>query len=251
MTQATLDKMHGMRLLGMATEFENQLSSTNLAELSFPERTGMMVDAEWTAREQRKLKRRLTDAKLRYTASIEDIDFRAHRGLDREVVRSLATGDWIRQHHGLLITGPTGIGKSYLACAFVERACRSGFTAYYVRTPRLLQDIAVARGDGSYSRLLARLAKLDLLALDDWLFNPLKDSERRDLVEVIEDRYQRRSTLVATQLPVPAWHQAIGDDTVADALCDRIVHDTYKMELKGPTMRKRHGLGKKEAAESE
>lgn len=244
MKQATLEKMQAMRLAGMASEFERQASSTEFGELSFEERTGIMIDAEWTAREHRKLKRRLKDAKIRYTASIEDIDFRSPRRLVRDVVLSLAGCDWLRQHHGLLVLGPTGIGKSYLACAFVEQACRSGFSAYYVRTPRLLHELAVARGDGSYARFLSRLAKFDLLALDDWLFNPLSDAERRDIVEVIEDRYQRRSTLIASQLPVNAWHAAIGDETVADAICDRIVHDAHRLELKGPSMRKKHGLKK-------
>lgn len=246
--QATLDKMHGMRLTAMAAEFESQLASPRLAELSFEERVGMMVDAEWTARESRKLRRRLQTAKLRYAASIEDIDFRVQRGLDREVMMSLATCEWIREHHGVVIQGPTGIGKSYLACALVERACRSGFSGQYLRTPRLLHDLAVARGDGSYGRLLGKLAKVDLLALDDWLLNPLKDSERRDLLEVIEERYQRVSTLIATQLPTASWHEAIGDETLADAICDRLVHNAYQLDLSGPSMRKRQAAKKRKKA---
>ena len=197
----------------------------------------MLVDTEWTAREQRKLTQRLRNAKLRYPASLEDVDFTTPRGLSRDVVLSLGTGGWIRDHHNLLITGPTGIGKSWLASAFVQSACRHGFTATYVRAPRLLHELAVSRGDGSYARLLAKLAKLDLLAIDDWLLAPLTDAERRDLLEVIEDRSERASTLIASQLPPTAWHAAIGEPSVADAICDRLIHQAHRLTLKGPTMR--------------
>ncbi len=205
----------------MATAFEAQRSSSQHAELSFEDRLGLLVDTEWTARQSRKLTQRLRHAKLRYPASLEDIDFQTPRGLSREVVLSLGTGGWIRDHHHLLITGPTGIGKSWLASAFVESACRHGFSATYVRAPRLLHDLAVSRGDGTYGRLLATLAKLDLLAIDDWLLAPLTDAERRDLLEVLEDRSERTSTLIASQLPPTAWHAAIGEPSVADAICDR------------------------------
>ena len=168
---------------------------------------------------------------------VEDVDFNTPRGLNREVVLSLGTGGWIRDHHHLLITGPTGIGKSWLASAFVQSACRHGFTATYVRAPRLLHDLAVSRGDGSYGRLLAKLAKLDLLAIDDWLLAPLTDAERRDLLEVLEDRSERTSTLIASQLPPTAWHAAIGEPSVADAICDRLIHHAHRLTLKGPTMR--------------
>ena len=170
----------------MATAFEHQRSSSQHAELSFDDRLGLLVDTEWTAREARKLAQRLRHAKLRYPASLEDVDFSTPRGLSRDVVLSLGTGGWIRDHHHLLITGPTGIGKSWLASAFVQSACRHGFSATYVRAPRLLHELAVSRGDGSYGRLLAKLAKLDLLAIDDWLLAPLTDAERRDLLEVLE-----------------------------------------------------------------
>ena len=158
-------------------------------------------------------------------------------GSTREVVLSLGTGAWIREHHNLLITGPTGIGKSWLASAFVQSACRHGFTATYVRAPRLLHELAVSRGDGTYARLLVELAKLDLLAIDDWLLAPLTDAERRDLLEVIEDRSERASTLIASQLPPTAWHAAIGEPSVADAICDRLIHRAHRLTLKGPTMR--------------
>jgi len=221
----------------MATAFDQQRSASQYAELGFDDRFGLLVDTEWTAREQRKLTQRLRNAKLRYPASLEDIDFTTPRGLQREVILSLGTGGWIRDHHNLLITGPTGIGKSWLASAFVQSACRHGFTATYVRAPRLLHELAVSRGDGSYARLLAKLAKLDLLAIDDWLLAPLTDGERRDLLEVIEDRSERAATLVASQLPPTAWHAAIGEPSVADAICDRLIHHAHRLTLKGPTMR--------------
>jgi DNA replication protein DnaC len=246
--QQTLEKMNAMRLAAMAKEFERQLGSPELAELSFEERVGMMADAEWTWREQRKLDRRLRLAKLRYAASLEDVDYKARRGLDRQVVLALATCSWVRDHHNVFIVGPTGIGKSYLACAFAERACRSGFSAYYVRAPRLLHDLSVARGDGSYGRLLAKLAKTQLLAIDDWLLSPLKDTERRDLLEVVEDRYQNGSTLLATQLPVDSWHDVIGDAGLADAICDRLVHCAHRLDLTGPSMRDPRSRSKKAEA---
>ena len=189
--------MNAMKLFGMVSAFENQLSSSEYKELSFEERAGLLVDAEWTDREQRKLSRRLRAAKLRYPACLENVNFQASRGLNREQILSLGSCRFVGERHNLLITGPTGIGKSFLACAFVERACRRGFTACYMRAPRLVHELAVSHGDGSYARLLTRLAKLDLLAIDDWLLHPLKESERRDLMEVIEDRAERGSTLIA------------------------------------------------------
>ena len=222
----------------MATAFEQQRSASQYAELGFEDRFGLLVDTEWTAREHRRLTQRLRSAKLRYAAaSLEDVDFSTPRGLNRDVVVSLGTGAWIREHHNVLISGPTGIGKSWLASAFVQSACRHGFTATYVRAPRLLHELAVSRGDGTYARLLAKCAKLDLLAIDDWLLAPLTDAERRDLLEVIEDRSERASTLIASQLPPTAWHEAIGEPSGADAICDRVIHRAHRLTLKGPTMR--------------
>jgi len=246
LTQQTLDKMNAMKLLGMTEALQQQLGSGEYLRLSFEERLGLLIDSEWTAREQRKLTRRLQVAKLRYLASLEDVDFKHPRGLDRSQVLSLGNCTWIKNHHNLLITGPTGIGKSYLVCAFVERACRGGHNATYLRLPRLLQQLAVARGDGSYSRILARLARLELLAIDDWLLAPLRDTERRDLIEVIEDRSERASTLIASQLPANDWHAAIGDPNLADSLCDRLLHNAHRLELKGPSLRRTKAAPKTE-----
>jgi DNA replication protein DnaC len=236
--EQTLDKMNAMKLSGMADAVKQQLGSGEHARLSFEERLGLLVDSEWTAREQRKLTKRLRAAKLRYAASIEDVDFKHPRALDRQQVLSLSNCGFIQSRHNLLITGPTGIGKSYLACAFVERACRRGYSAAYVRLPRLLQQLAVGRGDGSYARILERMARLDLLAIDDWLLAPLRDTERRDLVEVIEDRSERASTLIASQLLSKDWHASIGDPNLADAICDRLLHNAHRLDLKGPTKRR-------------
>ncbi len=237
LNQQTVDKMNAMKFSAMAEAFEQQLGSGEHAKLSFEERVGLLVDCEWTAREQRKLTRRLRSAKLRHSASLENVNFKHPRGLNRQQVLSLGSCSWIQERHHVVITGPTGIGKSFLACAFAERACRRGFTARYVRMPRLLHELAVGRGDGSYIRLLGRLAKLDLLAIDDWLLAPLRDAERRDLIEVIEDRSERASTLIASQLPAKDWHEVIGDPNQADAICDRLLHNAHRIDLKGPTMR--------------
>jgi len=236
--QPTIDKMLAMKMGAMAELFQLQLSTSQYADLPFEDRVGMMIEAEYTAREQRKLTRRLQRAKLRVAACIEDVDFKASRGLDRQVVLSLGSCEWLRQNLNLLITGPTGTGKTFLACALAHRACRSGFTALYVRAARFPHQLAVARGDGSYPRLMNRLARTNLLVIDDWLLTPLNDMERRDILEVIEDRHERASTLIASQLPISAWHQALGEATVADSICDRLIHAAYKIKLSGRSLRK-------------
>ena len=238
LAHATVDKMTALHLTAMAEAFQRQLGSPQCAELSFDERVGLLIDSEWTAREQRKLRRRLRTVNLSRQASLEDIDWPSpRRGLDRAVVQSLATCAWIAQHRNLLLIGPTGIGKSWLAEAFAERACRSGYSAYCVRAPRLFRELHVARGDGSYLRVLARLAKIDLLAIDDLGLAPLTTPERHDLLEVLEDRTERASTLITSQVPVKAWHEVIGEPTLADAICDRLVHSAHVLDLQGPSMR--------------
>ena len=238
LAHATLDKLSALRLPALAAAFQEQLGNPQFTELSFEDRVGLLVDAEWTHREQRKLRRRLRQANLRRQASLEDIDWHSpRRGLDKALVHSLATCAWIAQHRNLILIGPTGIGKSWLGEAFAERACRSGYAAYCVRASRLFHDLHVARGDGSYTRVLARLAKMDLLAIDDWGLAPLTPAERRDLLEVLEDRSERAATLITSQVPVKGWHDVIGEPTLADAICDRLIHTAYVIELSGPSLR--------------
>ena len=248
--EQTLDKLNAMKLGAMADAWRQQIQTDEATALGFEERFGLLVDAEWTAREQRKLQRRLRTAKLRHPATLEAVDFSHPRRLNRQQVLTLGACAWIAERHNLILIGPTGIGKSFLGCAFVERACRRGFTARYVRMPRLLHELAVGRGDGSYARLLARLAKFDLLAIDDWMLAPLRDAERRDLTEVIEDRAERASTLIASQLPVTDWHAVIGDANQADAICDRLLHDAHRIELQGRSMRRTHRAPKTRTPET-
>ncbi len=235
----TLEKLQELRLTGMAKALEEQLSMTGLEELGFAERLGLLVDRELTDRENRRLKTRLDKARLRQGAVVEDVDLRTPRGLDRAVFLNLCSCDWIRQHLNVLITGPTGTGKSFLACALAQKACREGFSVLYHRLPRLLPDLSLAKVDGRYNKLLATLARTDLLVLDDWGLQPLTDGHRRDLLEILEDRYGSRSTLVTSQLPVDTWHDSIGDATLADAVLDRLVHNAYRLPLKAKeSMRK-------------
>jgi DNA replication protein DnaC len=238
LAHATVDKLSALRLPALAEAFQRQLGAPEFADLSFEDRVGLLVDAEWTHREQRKLQRRLRQANLRRQAVLEDIDWQSpRRGLDKALVQSLATCTWIAQHRNLLLIGPTGIGKSWLGEAFAERACRSGYAAYCVRASRLFHELHVARGDGSYLRALARLAKADLLVIDDWGLAALTSAERYDLLEVLEDRAERASTLITSQVPVKAWHDLIGEPTIADSICDRLVHTAYIIELQGPSLR--------------
>lgn len=234
----TLDKIEQLRLFGMAKALREQLQNQKATALSFEERLGLLVDREMTERENRRLVTRLKVAKLRVSASIEDIDFRQPRGLDKSLVLSLASNQWITEHHNLLIIGPTGVGKSYLACALSHKACRDGHGVLYQRLPRLLEELALSHHDGRYRRLMKSLLKADLLVLDDFGLAPLTTEQQRDLLEIIEDRYDRRSTLVTSQLPVKHWHDILAEPTLADAILDRLVHNAYKLELKGESMRK-------------
>lgn len=235
----TLDKLEAIGLTAMATALREQLEQSHYLELSFEDRLGLLVDREVNWRENRRLATRLKAAKLRHPASVEDIDFRAPRGLDRAVVLNLAQATWVTAHHNLLVTGATGCGKSFISCALAHAAVRQGHTALYVRTPRLLADLAVTRGDGRYHRLLAQLSRVALLVLDDFLLTPATGEHARDLLEVIEDRSQLRSTMVASQLPVESWHSALADPTLADAILDRLVQNAHRINLKGPSMRRR------------
>jgi len=211
-----------------------------MAELDFDTRFGMLVDAEHLARDNKRITRLLREAKLRLpSACIEDIDYAPKREIDRAQIRQLSTGRWIADHANVLITGMTGVGKSYLACAFGQQACRTGFRVLYRRVPRLFEELALAHADGTYTRLLGRLAKIDVLVLDDWGLAPLKDQERRDLLEILEDRHGLRSTIVTSQLPVAKWHDHLGDPTIADAVLDRVSHNAHRIVLKGPSRRKR------------
>lgn len=238
LAHATVDKLSALRLPAFAEALQRQLGNPEFAALSFEDRVGLLVDAEWTHREQRKLRRRLQQANLRRQASLEDIDWLSpRRGLDKALVHSLATCAWIAQHRNLLLIGPTGIGKSWLGEAFAERACRSGYSAYCVRASRLFHALHVARGDGSYTRLLARLAKTDLLVIDDWGLAALTSVERQDVLEILEDRSERASTLITSQVPVKGWHDLIGEPTIADSICDRLIHTAYVIELHGPSLR--------------
>lgn len=234
----TIEKLHALRLYGMLHALQDQQIMPGCDTLTFEERLGLLVDRESTERENRRLAQRLGKARLRQTAILEDIDFRHPRGLDRALLLSLASCHWIKNRDNCAITGPTGVGKTYLACALANKACREGYTVHYTRTARLLQELAVARIDGSYSKKLAALARLDLLVLDDWAMAPLSDPGRRDLLEIIDDRYDRRSTLVAAQIPIEHWHESIGDPTLADAILDRLIHNAHKIALKGESMRK-------------
>ncbi len=238
LNQHTLERLRKLRLDGMAEAFSSQIQDARFDHLSFCERFGMVVDAEWTFRDGRRLRRLLKEAKLRVAACVEDIDWREPRGLDRSMVMSLATGDWIRSHHNVLIEGPTGAGKTYLACALANAACRQGFSARYYRVSRLVSELSVAKADGSYPRLLGRLSRMQVLVLDDWALAPFSAAESRDILEVVEDRCQSSSTIVASQLPCEHWHSAIADPSVADAVLDRLIHNSHRLALKGESMRK-------------
>jgi DNA replication protein DnaC len=245
--EQTFDKLSQMKMHGFAAALKDQLDSSEYNELAFEERIGLLVDREWTERESRRLTRRLQQAKLRERASVEDINFRHKRGLDRMLVMRLATCEWVRKSQCIIITGPTGIGKTFLACAFAQKACREGHSSLYRRVPRLLHELTIARADGSLTRLFARLARTHVLVLDDWGLAPLQDQERRDLLEIIEERHGLRSTIISAQLPVKSWHQTIGDPTIADAILDRLVHNAHRIELKGTSLRPKRSTTKEDS----
>jgi len=238
LTHPTMEKLNTLKLTGMVKALTEQQQMAEVDSLGFEERLGLLVDREATERENRKLATRLKKAKLRQSASIEDLDFRRSRGMDKTLILSLAACTWIAKGINVLICGPTGVGKSYLACALAHKACLEGYTALYLRLPRLFEELRLAKADGRYGKLMLSYAKTDLLVLDDWGLTPMTDPQRRDLLELMEDRYGLKSTIITSQLPVTAWHEAIGDPTLADAILDRIVHNAHKIEMKGESMRK-------------
>lgn len=239
LTQLIEEKLRGMRLRAMAQAWAEQSKDANIVAMSFDERLALLVDAEWLARENARLTRALREAKLRISgASVEGIEFPPRRDLDKATMRQLASCKWVHEHQTVIITGATGTGKTYVACALAQQACRKGLRATYRRTSRFFDELRLARADGTYPRLLARIAKIDVLVLDDFAIAPVSDVERRDLLEVFEDRYGARSTIITSQLPCDRWHDYLADPTIADAICDRVIHGAHKLALKGPSRRK-------------
>ena len=242
LTQPIHDKLHALRLRGMAEAFREQQESTDLQRLSFEERFGLLIDRQWNWRSSRALDRRLRNARLQGPATIEDIDYRTPRGLERQLVRSLVQESaWVREHQNLFLIGPTGIGKTWLARAFAQKACRDGYTALVGKAAELARLLATARADGSHAKVLSQFGRLDLLVVDDFCMAPMTDGERRDFLEICDTRYQARSVLLTSQLPVANWHTQIGDPTLADSILDRLVHNAHRIELKGESMRRRRG----------
>lgn len=239
LNEPTMEKLRGMRLGTLADTWLEQQGDADVQALGFDERLAMLIDAEWLDRENKKLARNLKQAKLRLSqATIEDIDYSARRKLERSVIRQLATCGWVEAHQNVIVTGATGVGKTYIGCALAQQACRKGYKAIYRRVPRLFDELALTHADGTYPRFLAKLAKVDVLILDDWGLVPLGETERRDLLEIIEDRYGNRSTILTSQLPIENWHDHVGEATIADAICDRLLHNAHKIDLKGESRRK-------------
>ena len=237
--QPTIDKLLTMRLQGMVDALRALEQDEAGEQLGFHEKLALLVDRQFTWRQNLAFQQRLRRAKLRVGACVEDIDYRAARGLDRGLLRGLAEESrWVAQHQNLFVTGPTGVGKSYLACALAQKACRDGYQVYYPRAAALFRDLSLARADGSLRNLLGHLARMDVLVVDDWVMTPLSEAERRDFWEICEDRYQAKSTVLTSQVPVAQWHAQIGDPTLADSILDRLVHNAHRIELGGESMRK-------------
>jgi DNA replication protein DnaC len=236
----TLEKLQTLRLMGMYKALTEQMNMPESEPLSFEERLGLLVDRELTERQDRRLQTRLRQARLKHNACVEDLDWRAPRGLDKALMRQLATCRWVHEGLNLIINGATGVGKTWIACALAQKACREGYSAQYLRLPRLFEDLGLAHGDGRFSKLMAGFAKTDLIILDDWGLAKFTAEQRRDLLELLDDRHGNRSTLVTSQVPVDHWHEVIGDPTLGDAILDRLVHNAYRINLKGESMRKRH-----------
>lgn len=234
----TIDALRTLKLFGMLEALESQLTNPDLTALSFEERLGMLVDTELTARENRKIKNRLKLAKLAHKAVIEDVDMRGNRGVDRAEVAALATSDWVRRNQNIIIEGKTGVGKSFLACALAQKACRDGFSVHFDRASRLFQELAIARADGRYMKVLSNIASKNVLVIDDFGLFSLSEEQRQDFLEIVEDRCAEGSLVITSQLSTDHWHEVIGEPTVADAILDRVVHKAHKLKLKGPSRRK-------------
>ncbi|MFC1478938.1 IS21-like element helper ATPase IstB [Candidatus Margulisiibacteriota bacterium] len=235
----TIETLSKLKLTGMLQALQEQLDMPDAGSLSFEERLNLLVDREALERSNRQYKQRLKQAKLKHNAVMEDMDFKTQRGLEKSVIMSLSQCEWIHRHQNIIITGPTGVGKTFVASALAQKACREGFKAMYHRLSRLLTDLAISRGDGRLSRLMQSLAKTDVLVIDDFGLSVLTEHQSRDLLEVIEDRYNVRSTILTTQFPIDKWHELVGDPTIADAILDRLVHNAHKIHMKGGSMRKK------------
>jgi DNA replication protein DnaC len=239
LTHPTLEQLRQLGLAGMARAFEELAANTRGAELDHAEWLGLLLDREMADRQDRRLRARLRYARLRHNAAVEDVDYRTARGLDRALFQKLAQGNWIKEQQNLIIIGPSGVGKSWLACALGHRACRDNLSVLYQRIPRLFSDLVLARGDGRYARLMRALGGVKLLILDDWGLEPLTAEQRHDLLEIVEDRYSRGATLITSQIPVDRWHDLIGDPTLADAILDRVVHNAHRIQLRGDSLRRK------------
>jgi DNA replication protein DnaC len=239
LNEQTKTKLHAMRLSGMADAYEEQRTASRMTELSFDERFGLLVERQWLWKENRSLATRLAYAQLKEHACVEDLDYGDGRGLKRSAIEQLVRGDWITYHQNVLIAGPTGTGKTFLACALAQKVCRDGFRAAYFYGPKLFRQLSLAHGDGSLTRLLKKIAKAQLLVIDDWGLGKLDDQQHRDFLEILDDRHGNASTLITSQVPVQDWHQSMPDPTIADAILDRLIHNAHRVDLKGESMRKR------------
>jgi DNA replication protein DnaC len=238
MHHPTLDKLKQLKLMGMLRALQEQEGIQDIRTMPFEERLGLIVDRELTEKDNRRMQTRLRAAKLKQNSALEDIDFKTARGLDRSLIMKLAGCEWVAEHLNVLITGATGLGKTYLACALAHKACREGYSSYYVKLTRLFQELDIGRADGRYAKIMRQCAKADVLIMDEWGLAVLTDQHRRDLLEILDDRYNMRATIITSQLPIAHWHEAVGDPTLADAILDRVVHNAYKINLSGKTMRK-------------
>jgi len=239
LTCPLLDKLQTLKFYGMLKALDEQMNMTDIDKLSFEDRLGLLIDREQTERQNRRMTTRLRKAKLRQSACVEDINFRHPRGLDKQLFLTLTSCQWITDHHNVIIIGPTGVGKTYLACALAQKACRQDLSALYFRLPRLLNELSIAKADGRFGKILSTIARTDLLILDDWGLSKFVKEQRHDFLEILEDRHGLKSTLITSQLPIDHWHDIIGDPTLADAILDRLVHNAYKLNLEGESMRKK------------